>query len=123
VTVPLVHPGLTASLGRSGFFPSSCTIEAATATSDGFGQEQETWEAVSGLQAIGCAKAPLSAIERQAAGYTATDRVWHVLLKGAYPQIATAHRAVVDGETYDIDAAETDQTGPLTRLRVRQVTT
>lgn len=123
MTVPLVHPRLLSDIGRSGFFPSSCTVQAKTTSADAYGEEQETWVDVSGLQAIDCVKAPLSAMERQAAGYTATDRVWNVLLKGAYPQITTRHRSVVDGEVFDIDAVETDQTGTLTRLQVRQITT
>lgn len=119
MAVPVMHPRFVA-LNRQ-FFPSLATIEAVSETQDGSGQEVETWLPVAGLQSLDCAKAPLTAQERQAANYTATDQAWHVLLKGAYPTITTEHRAVVDGDVYDIDAVETDQTGTLTRLRVRTV--
>jgi hypothetical protein len=122
VTVPIVHPRFVASV-PVGFFPARCRIEAETTTYDDHGQEIETFAPVVDWEAIPAAKAPLSAEERAAARYTATDRVWHVLLRGAYPEITTAHRAVIGGETFDIDAAETDQSGSVTRLRVRQITT
>lgn len=123
MTVAIVHPRFLASV-PDGFFRSSATIEEQAGTTlDAHGQPIAGWLPVAGLQALKAARAPLSAMERQAAGYTATDRVWHVLLKGAHPEITTAHRAVVDFEEFDIDAAETDQTQTVTRLRVRQVTT
>lgn len=122
MTVAIVHPRFLASVS-TGFFPSTCTIEAKTETLDEFGEQQLSWLPVPAIVDVACAKAPLSALERQAAGYTATDQAWHVLLTGAYPAITTVQRAVIDGETFDIDAAETDQTGTVTRLRVRSVTT
>jgi hypothetical protein len=123
VTVAIIHPRFLASV-PAGFFPSECTIEGeGTPTQDEYGEETPDWDDVDGLVDIPCAKAPLSAIERQAAGYTARDQAWNVLLKGAFPQITTNHRAVIDGDTLDIDAAETDQTSTVTRLRVRSVTT
>lgn len=120
MTVAMIHPKLISRL--SGFFPALVTIQAKTVALDDYGQETETWADVSGWQAITCAKSPLSASERQAAGYTATDRVWAVLLAGAYPTITTRNRATIDNETFDIDSVEVDQTGTLTRLRVRQIT-
>jgi head-tail adaptor len=105
------------------YFPSLATIQAKTVTRAPSGQEIEAWADVGGLVGISAAKAPLTAIERQAAGYTATDQAWHVLLKGAYPTTTTRHRAVIDGVTHDIDAVETDQTSTVTRLRVRTVGT
>lgn len=121
MTVPVMHPRFVGM--NSQFFPSLATIEAKVepAPQDAYGQEIETWEPVLALTGIRCAKAPLSAQERQAANYTATDQAWHVLLAGAYPQVTTLHHAVIDGETFDIDASESDQTGTLTRLRVRTV--
>jgi head-tail adaptor len=120
MTVPVIHPRFMATVG-GGFFPSLATVEAMTSTEDEYGQPIEGWVPVTGLQAIACAKAPLSAQERQAMNYTATDQAWNVLLQGAYPSITTGHRVVIDGVTHDIDAAETDQTGSITRLRVRSV--
>ena len=122
MTAAIIHPRLLAAT-PAGFFPSRCTVEAKTVTLDAFGDGQEGWLSVPALVDVACAKAPLTAEELQAAGYTATDQVWNVLLAGGYPTITTAHRAVVDGEAFDIDAAETDQTGTVTRLRVRSVTT
>lgn len=122
MTVAIVHPRLMAAM-PAGFFPSRCTVEAKTATLDEFGDQLVSWLPVPAIVDIACAKAPLTALERQAAGYTATDQVWHVLLSGAYPTITTTHRAVVDSETFDIDGVETDQTATVTRLRVRSVTT
>lgn len=122
MTAAIIHPRFMAAM-PAGFFPSRCTIEARTATLDQFGDEQVSWLSVPAVVDVPCVKAPLNAMERQAAGYTATDQAWHVLLSGAYPAITTAQRAVVDGGTFDIDAVETDQTGTVTRLRVRSVTT
>lgn len=121
MTAAIISPRLLTRM--PGFFPSRATIQAKPSppTLDEYGQETETWADVSGLQNIACAKAPLSAFERQAAGYTTTDRVWHVLLSGAYPAITTRHRAVIDIEAFDIDAVEVDQSSTLTRLRVRQI--
>lgn len=115
----LVHSRFVAK--QAGFFPSLVTIQANTPTQDSYGQPVESWANVGAWVNLACAKAPLSAQERQANQYTATDQVWHALLRGAYPTITTAHRAVVDGTNYDIDAVETDQTGSLTRLRLRTV--
>lgn len=120
MTVAIVHPRMLSKL--PGFFPASVAIQAKTATLDGYGQEVESWATVSDWSAIDATKAPLTAMERQAAKYTATDVAWHVLLAGPYPTITTAHRAVIDGDTFDIDASETDQTGSITRLRIRQIT-
>lgn len=122
MTAAIVSPRFASAIG-AGFFPSRCTIDAKTVTADAYGEEVEVWASVGSVVDVACAKAPLSAIERQAGGFTATDQVWNVLLQGAYPAITTRHRAIVDGVAYDIDAAETDQTGSLTKLRVRSVTT
>ena len=118
MTVPVIHPRLLSKIGA--FFPSTARIQAKTVVLDDYGQEQETWADVAMMPA---AKAPLSAEERQAAGYTATDRAWTVLLQGTIPLVTTRHRVRVDNETFDVDAVETDQTTNVTRLRVRQVTT
>jgi head-tail adaptor len=123
MALPIVHPRFLAAV-PAGFFPSRCTVQEQTGTTqDDHGQEVEVWTDVAGLTDIPCAKAPLSAIERQAAQLTVTDRAWSVLLKGAYPAITTAHRAIIDGTAFDIERAETDQTGTLTRLVVRSVET
>lgn len=108
--------------GMTGFFPLLVTIQAKAGTDDPYGQPVETWADVNGWQEIKAAKASLSAMERQTAGYTATDRVWDILLMGPYPDITTAHRVVIDVEFFDIDGVETDQSGNVTRLRVRQAT-
>lgn len=120
MTAAIVSPRLLS--GMPGFFPFLATIQSKVDTTDTYGQPVETWADVSGWQEIKAAKAPLSAMERQSAGYTATDQVWGILLMGAYPDITTAHRVVIDLASYDIDAVETDQTGSVTRLTVRTVT-
>ena len=120
MTVPIIHPQMLSRL--PGFFAAQVTIQGKSVVRDGYGQEIETWTDVSGWEEIKAAKAPLTANERQALRYTATDRVWHLLLAGAYPEITTSHRAAADTEVFDIDAVETDQTGSVTRLRVRQIT-
>lgn len=119
MTVAIVHPRLPLKL--LGFFPALVTIQAKTIALDVYGQETETWADVSGWQSIKCAKAPLSASERQAAQFTVTDRAWSVLLAGSYPTITTRHRAVINVEMFDIDAVEVDQVGVLTRLRIRAI--
>lgn len=123
MTTPLLHPRAIPGLKRAGFFRSTCAIlgKLEPAPLNDLGQPIDTYVALVAWAAIPCIKAPLSANERQAAQYTATDQAWFVLLDGYYPGITTAHRAVVDGESFDIDAVEHDQTGNLTRLRVRSV--
>lgn len=120
MTVPIIHSRMLSRL--PGFFAAQVTIQGKSVVSDGYGEDIETWTDVSGWQEIKAAKAPLTASERQATKYTATDRVWHVLLAGPYPAITTSHRAVIGTDVFDIDAAETDQSGSVTRLRVRQIT-
>jgi head-tail joining protein len=119
VSAPLIDPGMLDLMGD--FFPSQARVEVKVTSQDpATGQEQEAWADVAGAGAV---KAPLSAEERQLAGYTATDQAWWVLFDRAMPWVTTRHRLSIDGTAYDIDAVETDQTGSLTRLRVRQVST
>ncbi len=120
MSAAIVSPRLLS--GMAGFFPVLVKIQGKAGTDDPYGQPVETWADVVGWQEIRAAKASLSAMERQTAGYTATDRVWDILLRGAYPDITTAHRVVIDLEIFDIDAVETDQSGNVTRLRVSQTT-
>jgi len=120
MSAAVISPRFLTSI-PAGFWPSACDIQVSTPTQDSYGEPVASWADVSGLTEIPCAKAPLSAMELQAAGYTATDQAWHVLLQGAYPAITTAHRAVVDSANFDIDAVETDQMSTVTRLRVRSV--
>lgn len=118
----MIHPRFARMISdrMAPLFPSLCAVEAKTVTADEFGQEVETWEVVAGMTLIPCAIAPLSAIERQAAGYTITDQVWHVLMTGDYPEITTRHRLLIDGVEYDIDGAEVALQGALTRLTVQR---
>lgn len=115
----LIHPRMLDRLGR--FFPLLATVQQKTTMQDQFGQPVETWSDLARHVAIPCARAPLSATERQALQMTVTEQVWTVVLRGHYPLITAAHRLVIDGQPYDILAAESDQTRTLTRLRVRRV--
>lgn len=120
MTVAAIHPRFARMLSRQ-FLPSLCDVEEKTVVSDGFGQDVETWSTVQTMRRIPCATAPLSAIERQAAGYTVTDQVWHALLTESYPEITTRHRVLIDDVDYDIDAVEAEPHGSLTRLTVRKI--
>ena len=83
MSAAIVSPRLLS--GMAGFFPVLVKIQGKAGTDDPYGQPVETWADVVGWQEIRAAKASLSAMERQTAGYTATDRVWDILLRGAYP--------------------------------------
>jgi head-tail adaptor len=115
----LIHPGMLERLSR--FFPLIATIEQRSVTQDEYGQAHESWTTLPAHEAIPCTRAPLSASERATLELQITTQAWHLLLRGAYPDITTEHRVVLSGEPYDILAVETDQTGTLTRLTVQRV--
>lgn len=104
----LVHPLMLPTLG-SEFFPASAMIQAATESQADDGQVLRTWASVSGLSALTGRLGPASeAQERRLPGLVVVG-VTHVLgLTGYYPEITTAHRAVVAETAYDILAVRHD---------------
>jgi hypothetical protein len=85
------------------------------------------WEDVSDLVGIDCSIAPFdtehpSRQEAKIETMTYLAVSHHVLLRGYFPEISAAMRAMVDGVAYDIQAVESDSQQTMTRLRLNRVT-
>jgi len=115
----------------SGFFDSTCTIQAPDGNSGPGGAPSGTYADVAGLVGVLCMDAPPSVARVQATEVKALAEIMakqmrHVLLNGYFPQIAagvaTGWRAIVTriaGSTsivYDILGAEVDSQSTQTRL-------
>lgn len=118
----LIHPGLLASLATN-FYPSVCTIQAATLARNALGEEIPTWGNLAGHVSLACAVAepPPSGEETETSEVTFTRRRKRVALAGAYTSVTEQHRAVVDGVTYDIERVSIDSQGQTTYLDVELI--
>jgi head-tail adaptor len=105
-------------------FPSHCTIQAGAVTYSNEGDIVQTWADVVGMIAIHCRVSPVSAGREARTDSMTYSTTTHIItLAGRYAAIGSQHRAVVDGITYDIEAATGDGSGVMTRLAARIVTT
>jgi len=116
----LFHPKLLDSLGS--FFNSTCTIQEYTETQDEWGEPIQTWADKPGHIDIPCAIAPSGGQEVKRPDMTYVVSSHYITLRGNYPAITEAMRAVVAGKTYDILLVEHDSRGITTRLSVQVVT-
>ena len=124
----------------SGLAVSYCSIQAPDGLLGTSGAPSGNFVAVSGLQSILCMDAPegfgsgITATEIHAVQDVESSGFRHVLLAGAYPQLAPATnwgdvgwRAVLTNtvsgqtQTYDIWGAEPDSQGTQTRMKLRVV--
>lgn len=117
----LVHPAMLERL-RANHLPETATVQAATATLDGYGQPSVTWAAAPGLSDVGCRLAPLSAEQKRRLPEMVMVRATHSLaLAGHYPAITTAMRVVVAGQAYDVLAVRHDGNAASTWLTLEVV--
>lgn len=117
--MPLIHPGLTAALTKSGHFSDTGTVQLGTETNTK-GNPSFSWADVTGLVDIPCAIAAASADEKRLPAYA--DRTHTALLDDSYTAIdPTIHRFVSGGVNYDILGAEHDSQAVTTRLHLREV--
>lgn len=106
------------------FYPTTCTIQAATVTQDGYGQPVQSWANVAGLSGLECVVGP--AVVTSASGVNEVRRADGTLvtmshrfaLRGYYPTIAPEMRVTADGLTYNILGVEHDSHAATTRLKV-----
>jgi len=117
----IVHPKMLAGLGD--FYPSLCTIQAATETQSATGAVQQGWADVPWLVNLRCRIAPAqfgqAGREVRAEAGTYGEAVYTVALAGCYLAITEQHQALVDGQPYDIQAVAHDGNGATTELVVR----
>ena len=117
MTQAFVHPRMLE--GLAAFYPSLCTIQSGTLTQDSVGQPVATWAYV--LQAIPCRISPAGGREMKLPNQTYGVGSHTINLRGYYPTIIVAMRALVDGVAYDILAVESDGNQYTTRLQVQVV--
>lgn len=103
----LVHPDLVECL-RANHLPSLVTIQQATETLDDYGQPTLAWANVTGLVGLPCRLAPWSQEQERRLPEMVQTEATHVLAMAYAAAITTAHRAVVDGVSYDITAVRHD---------------
>jgi head-tail adaptor len=123
---PLVHPRLMETINADAT-PTVVTIQASTDVRAGTGEITKTWADVDDLVALAARKMPETAPaaplqERRREADTVTVAIWRVWLPAAYPQITTAHRAVVDGQAFNIVTVGLDANATQTVLVVELVT-
>jgi hypothetical protein len=140
-TRPLFDPRMAEELGD--FFPSLCTVQSDEGVEDAHGMKAPDWQDAAGLIEIPCAVAPTKGrevnrsdqeipcavaptkgreVKRSDQTYVVAD--FTVLLRGDYPAVGEAMRAVVTGPNagvYDILLAQEDSHAGLTRLLVNVV--
>jgi len=88
-------------------YPQLCTIEAYTPGVDAHDQPIETWAAVSGYTNIPCNLSLTSGNELNGELQYSLN-TYRLTLAGYYPSVTRLHRAVIDGQYYDILARNTD---------------
>jgi hypothetical protein len=115
----IVHPRMLE--GLAAFYPSLCTIQSAVEPQDTVGQPVVA-SYTDVLQALPCRVSPAGAREMKLPNQTYGVASHTINLRGHYPSITTAMRALVDGVAYDVLAVEHDGNAYTTRLQVQVVT-
>lgn len=121
----LVHPRMLAWLLWD-FFPSSLTIQAGTPSRTPTGAVTTAWADVAGMVDLPCRVAPVSGAENRTPEQITAQEVQRCVAPLYLPAVTTAHRAVIDGEAWDIVSVDYDgQEGAggrnLTRLTLKVV--
>lgn len=116
----IIHPRFLTGMGIQ-FWPSSCTIQAATSTTGTTGEITVAWADVAGLVSLPCNIAPVSIEERRTTDRTVETGTHRVYLEAYYTTITVMHHAIVDGVTYNILSVEQDSQHAVTVLRVEIV--
>lgn len=112
----------------TGLFVSSCTIQQPDGQLIDAGQPSGNFVNVAGLVNIPCMAPPEANVRITASEVKSQEDIQsfselHILLNGWYPSledgVAMGWRAVIDGTVFDIQGAESDSQGQMTRMVVR----
>ncbi len=120
----------------TGLFVSLATISAPDGLLTAGGSPSGTYADVAGLVNIPCMDAPVAvdrynimSNEMRGVSQTTSSELRHVLLNDYFPQLSPdtnwgdiGWKCTVDGNVYDIAAAESDSQRTQTRLSLREVT-
>lgn len=116
----IIHPDMLARV-QPNFYPSMCTIRAATITRDAYGQPQQTWHDLAGHTNLHCRIAPRSTQERMSPAQVYVVATHHIALGGYYPTIDETMQVIAEGIVYEIEGVEWDGNRKMTRLFARLV--
>lgn len=115
----------------SGLAVSLCTITTPPASTtfneSGAPDPVTTWPVLTGHVDIECMDAPLltgdsvAPTEQKSTTEILGRNLRHVWLTGYYPLILNSYRATIGGIVYDIENAEADSQGQMTRMALEQV--
>lgn len=108
------------------FYNDTITIQANTPSRDAVGYPAPGWSNLSGHVNLKCRTAPVAVPlarreARQRQQTHSTERL-AVVLSGRYDSITVLHRAVLNGQNYNIVTVEGDSEGMYTRLLLELVT-
>lgn len=121
----LVHPGMLGALASlpPSFFPSLLTIQSVTETRSPTGAVISGWADVADMTDLPCRIAPVSGSESRTPQQVLTQEVQRCVVPLDLPGVTTKHRAVVDGEPFDIVSVDFDgQQQPGNRRRLTRLT-
>jgi head-tail adaptor len=116
----IIHPRFLEGIGVP-FWPSLCTVQAATQTAGTTGELVTVWANVAGLVDLACNIAPVSISEQRWAERTVETGTHRVYVEGYYTTITAMQHAIVDDVTYNILSVEQDSQHAVTVLRVEIV--
>lgn len=103
----IVHPALLPWLVPN-FFPSLLTIQEATETRSPTGAIVAGWGDVADLVDLPCRAAPQSGGESRTPQQVLTQNVQRCVVPLELAGVTTKHRAVVDGDPFDIVSVDFD---------------
>lgn len=115
----IVHPRLLVNLFA--FYPSLCTIQVSTPVQDVVGELQPVWANVPLHVLLPCRISPVGGQELKMSEEVYGVSSHTINLRGFYPAIAIAMRALIDLVYYDILSVEHDGNDYTTRLQVQVV--
>jgi hypothetical protein len=114
----IVHDDLLVDL--AGFYPATVTIQQATITRRGNGEQVLTWGTfLSGLRGN---MARTKESENRVNSLTIIPQEWALNLTGYYPTITVEHRALIGVVAYNITGVTHDSLSESTRLVLERVT-
>ena len=104
------------------YFPSLCAIQENVGIENDYGEIVEDWQDYADHADLPCAHGPNKGIEVKKPDQTYVISNYTLSLRGYYPTITEAMRAVVDGVAYEILLVQSDSHGVTTRILTRVVT-
>ena len=107
--------------GWDAFFPDLCTIEVATQSTNEFSELVEAWAPLEGRVDLGAQLEFKGGKPVTRGGQQIGVSSHEIGLRGHYPDITEAHRAVITGQIYAILVAGSDSQSVKTRLLVEKL--